>query len=245
MNSIASANMTKSQDSYSKLASMYESQLSMLNNQMNADLDSMKVLHDDVAKSYNVQLSEMNKKVASGMEESNQAYHAAMEAYTGDMMAINEAMMDKLNKFQDEHTKIVANYEKSLSDMMAKVNKSIEEETKANAAQGGAYGKMQSAREAELEAVIKKEIAVQTEQMNKILEMIELQALNNQIGGIGLKTPSIRDEISNVLDQKVEISASFPSVQDRNELEEAFNNLINKASQYAGRDSSKSSKKKK
>jgi hypothetical protein len=38
-----------------------------------------------------------------------------------------------------------------------------------------------------------------------------------------------------VLEQQVHIEASFPGVQDRNEIEEAFNTLINRASQYANR----------
>ena len=37
------------------------------------------------------------------------------------------------------------------------------------------------------------------------------------------------------MDQHVEIAASFPGVTDRYEIEEAFNNLVNKASQYAFR----------
>lgn len=38
-----------------------------------------------------------------------------------------------------------------------------------------------------------------------------------------------------IIDQNVSIEATFPSVQDRHEIEEAFNNLINTASQYAFR----------
>ena len=37
------------------------------------------------------------------------------------------------------------------------------------------------------------------------------------------------------LEQNVHIEASFPNVSDRNEIQEAFNNLINTASQYANR----------
>jgi hypothetical protein len=38
-----------------------------------------------------------------------------------------------------------------------------------------------------------------------------------------------------MLEQSVKIEAIFPGISDRNELEEAFNNLINQASQYANR----------
>jgi hypothetical protein len=38
-----------------------------------------------------------------------------------------------------------------------------------------------------------------------------------------------------MLEQQVHIDAHFPNVQDKNEIEEAFNTLINRASQYANR----------
>lgn len=68
-----------------------------------------------------------------------------------------------------------------------------------------------------------------------------LAALNNnyfaQIGSdfLRLLMPQIPRIISDALDQTVQITASFPSVVDHNEIEEAFNNLINKATQYANR----------
>ena len=35
------------------------------------------------------------------------------------------------------------------------------------------------------------------------------------------------------LEQKVEIKAEFPNVQDHNEIEQAFENLVNQAAQFA------------
>ena len=37
------------------------------------------------------------------------------------------------------------------------------------------------------------------------------------------------------LQQEVHITAEFPNVSDRNEIEEAFKTLVNEASQYANR----------
>lgn len=37
------------------------------------------------------------------------------------------------------------------------------------------------------------------------------------------------------LEQRVHIEASFPNVSDKTQIEEAFGNLINLASQYANR----------
>jgi hypothetical protein len=47
--------------------------------------------------------------------------------------------------------------------------------------------------------------------------------------------PTLLHNNSEILEQNVHIEASFPGVSDRNEIEEAFNNLINTASQYANR----------
>lgn len=42
-------------------------------------------------------------------------------------------------------------------------------------------------------------------------------------------------EKSTIVEQNISIEASFPNVQDRNEIDEAFNNLINQATQYVYR----------
>ena len=70
--------------------------------------------------------------------------------------------------------------------------------------------------------------------VHKILDMIDLQAWNAQIGG-SLSLPYYRDSNNGVLEQNVRIEASFPNVSDQYEIEQAFNTLINQASQYANR----------
>ena len=70
--------------------------------------------------------------------------------------------------------------------------------------------------------------------MESILSTLDSYALNQQLGGL-LSSPSYMGSDSGVLEQNVKIEASFPGVTDRNEIEEAFNNLVNKASQYANR----------
>jgi len=69
----------------------------------------------------------------------------------------------------------------------------------------------------------------------KIVSAIDLYSMNSQLGG-ALSSPSLGNMGGgDVLEQQVHIEASFPGVQDRNEIEEAFNTLINRASQYANR----------
>ena len=101
----------------------------------------------------------------------------------------------------------------------------------------GPYGKLGILDEKEL-ILDKNDTAnflASMEVLERILEIIDLQAVNAQLGG-ALATPSIHNgSTSQTVEQSVHIEASFPGVQDRLEIEEAFNTLINKASQYANR----------
>ena len=101
----------------------------------------------------------------------------------------------------------------------------------------GPYGKLAVLDEKEL--ILNKEDTVNflasMEVLERILEMIDLQTVHSQLSG-KLSSPYVNNDIAtNSLEQSVHIEASFPGVQDRNEIEEAFNTLINKASQYANR----------
>lgn len=70
--------------------------------------------------------------------------------------------------------------------------------------------------------------------MESILSAIDSYAIGQQLGGM-LASPGYGGNTMGALEQNVKIEASFPGVTDRNEIEEAFNNLVNKASQYANR----------
>ena len=63
--------------------------------------------------------------------------------------------------------------------------------------------------------------------------MIDAQAASASLFNL-ISTPSPNSS-ANTLEQKVEITAEFPNVNDRYEIEEAFNNLVNRASQYANK----------
>jgi len=71
-----------------------------------------------------------------------------------------------------------------------------------------------------------------TDILRSISDVIDLQAMSNQFNTL---SASIYSGSSGILEQSVHIEANFPNVSDRNEIEEAFNNLINTASQYANR----------
>ena len=125
------------------------------------------------------------------------------------------------------------------TDMAASARRSIavaKYDTGGYTGSWGSYGKLAMLHEKEL--VLNKEdtenLLTSIEVLDEILKMIDLQSLNAQIGGL-LNSPRLQEIQSQVLEQSVKIEAVFPGVSDRNELEEAFNNLINQASQYANR----------
>lgn len=68
-----------------------------------------------------------------------------------------------------------------------------------------------------------------------ILRTLDLQSELFSRGLGNIMIPWISDLKSETLDQNVHIDATFPNVTDHSEIEAAFDNLINKASQYANR----------
>ena len=100
----------------------------------------------------------------------------------------------------------------------------------------GSYGKLAILHEKEL--ILNQQqtadLLKTMEFVDKILQALDLQALSAQLGGV-LSSPGFNLQEAQALEQQVHIEASFPGVSDRNEIEEAFNNLINRASQYANR----------
>lgn len=68
--------------------------------------------------------------------------------------------------------------------------------------------------------------------------MLNTIDLNAQYASLGLGTlipTTIKDDIRETLEQVVQITAEFPNATDHNEIQEAFNSLINYSSQYANR----------
>ena len=102
----------------------------------------------------------------------------------------------------------------------------------------GSYGKMAMLHEKELilNARDTENFLSSIELLDNIVKTIDLQAANSQLGGL-LKSPSFGNLLQQqqTLEQNVKIEASFPNVQNRTEIEEAFETLVNRASQYANR----------
>ena len=243
MNEIASNAVISTQQGYEELSTACGDSLSKLNNQMASDLTYMKVLHDNISVSYDIQLEELNSKISDDLVEKNSAYNDMVDTYTGQMLSLNDTMLSKFDTYQLEHQKIVNAYQKDIADMSAKASKVIEATMETIK---GSYGKMEACGKAMLldAAQETKKQLLDNNMLDEIVRAIDLQSLNNSLGGGMLNSPTVKEAEKQLLDQKVEITASFPSVSDRNEIEEAFRNLTNQASQYASRgDKKKASKK--
>ena len=101
----------------------------------------------------------------------------------------------------------------------------------------GSYGKLAMLHEKEL--ILNQDdtanFLASIDILRNIVKVLDLQTaysqLDNQLSSPGYYSP----EEESVLEQNVHIEASFPNVENRSEIEEAFNNLINQASQYANR----------
>lgn len=101
----------------------------------------------------------------------------------------------------------------------------------------GSYGKLAFLHQKELvlNAQDTENLLASMDILDKIISTIDLYSSSAQLGGM-LSSPRYGGfGEAEALEQNVHIEASFPNVSDHNEIEEALNNLINRASQYAHR----------
>ena len=99
----------------------------------------------------------------------------------------------------------------------------------------GPYGRMAILDEKELVLNQRdtENFLMATEILRGIVDTIDFNSLHSQFSQ--LSSTGLLSMNPNAFEQNVSIEAHFPNVNDRNEIEEAFNNLINTASQYANR----------
>ena len=89
-----------------------------------------------------------------------------------------------------------------------------------------------------------KELVLNAEDTKNILSAVNVvRSLDSLLSGLNANIPTLNNNIvglnnmknngSNLVGQNVNITASFPNVSARKQIEDALNNLINRASQYA------------
>ena len=89
-------------------------------------------------------------------------------------------------------------------------------------------------KELVLNAEDTKNILSSVSMIRQIADMIDLRAAAQNLTS-GLLAPLFQSSASSEMNQNVTITAEFPNVTNRGEIEAAFDNLINRASQFAGR----------
>ena len=243
MNALAERNLINSANSYDKMIAAYEDSLFKLQDEMAIGFNEMHSAYEDIATAYEKEMYAMREVSAAKAERASEAYDSLMRDYSDAMLKINTEMYDQLDETQASHMALIKEYEDKLNNIHEQSIRQLENKLEDN--QKGAYGKMTSIYEQEASSKIEQELIElehQIEQrmnyeslMDEIIKSIELQSVNAQLGGM-LNSPMVGTGImKEELQQKVEISASFPNVENRSEIEEAFKDLINQASQYANR----------
>ena len=101
----------------------------------------------------------------------------------------------------------------------------------------GSYGKMALLHEKELilNAHDTENFLASMEVLERILSIIDLQSLNARLNNSLISPGVVNAKTAETVEQNVHIEASFPGVTNHTEIEEAFTNLVNQASQYANR----------
>ena len=165
--------------------------------------------------------------------------------------SIDNYSSDKIsdNTYKDEAQLIELQYAAMLQEQQEIYSMMLQSKTYAiNEVSGGPYQKMIIQEQQALEKMYASQmlttgkiggqgfggVSIEADEIRNILDIIDLESQKAQLHGL-LATPLMPDHSIDKLEQEVYIEAHFPDVQDRNEIEEAFNNLINKASQYANR----------
>ena len=79
------------------------------------------------------------------------------------------------------------------------------------------------------------EYNLQEDLINTLLQYLDLQARQASYGFGNIMSGTYTSSTGDTIQQEVHIDANFPSVTNSSEIEEAFENLVNKAAQYANR----------
>lgn len=182
---------------------------------------------EDMADRMNTAVNDLMDTIQSWQE----SYGLAMEEIINDNLAVIASINELTKKLSLE------DYDASVSWNFTK------REEPTGMASGGYTGSW--GKEGKLGVLHEKELVLNASDTANMLDMlqitrdmintIDLQAQNARLGFGELVASSIRDPMSEVLEQNVHIVAEFPNVVDHNEIEQALLNLNNTASQYANR----------
>lgn len=201
-----------------------------------ASIDEITAKSEEGASSIEDMADRMNTAVNDLMDTIQtwqESYGLAMEEIINDNLAVIESINELTKKLSLE------DYDASVSWNLTRKDK----DTPTGMASGGYTGSW--GKEGKLGVLHEKELVLNATDTANMLDMlqitrdmintIDLQTQNAKLGFGELVASTIRDPLSEVLEQNVHIIAEFPNATDHNEIEQALLNLNNTASQYANR----------
>ena len=178
--------------------------------------------------------------MSSSLKDITDSVTTWQETYGQVMQQIINSNLDVINSFNDmlEALSIDKNSITVKYDILSDETKKPEQYASGGyTGKWGNYGKLAILDEKEL--ILNKDDTVNFLDAlgiaKQIIDTIDLNALQASYGFGNLVPATINENNSQTIEQDVHITAEFPNATDHNEIEQAFETLINKASQYANR----------
>ena len=199
--------------------------------QIKQDSEEAATAVEDMAENMQQQMDNIMNKVA----EWQRTYSEAMNEIINSNLAVIESFNEMLATLSMDDSKITVTYD--IQNANQDILGADQFDTGGYTGEWGNTGKYAVLHEKEL--VLNKQDTENMVEALKIsramLNTIELNAQQASLGLGAMMPATIRDDVKETLEQVVSITAEFPNATNHNEIEEAFNTLINRASQYANR----------
>ena len=201
--------------------------------------EKIKEIEDKSEESTN-KIKDLAKDMSSSLKDITDSVTTWQETYGEVMQQIINSNLDVINSFNDmlEALSIDKNSITVKYDILSDDTKKPEQYASGGyTGKWGNYGKLAILDEKEL--ILNKDDTVNFLDAlgiaKQIIDTIDLNALQASYGFGNLVPATINENNSQTIEQDVHITAEFPNAIDHNEIEQAFETLINKASQYANR----------
>ena len=201
--------------------------------------EKIKEIEDKSEESTN-KIKDLAKDMSSSLKDITDSVTTWQETYGEVMQQIINSNLDVINSFNDmlEALSIDKNSITVKYDILSDDTKKPEQYASGGyTGKWGNYGKLAILDEKEL--ILNKDDTVNFLDAlgiaKQIIDTIDLNALQASYGFGNLVPATINENNSQTIEQDVHITAEFPYATDHNEIEQAFQTLINKASQYANR----------
>ena len=179
-----------------------------------------------------IEMIDAFSEITNSVQNWQESYGTAMQAIIDSNLAVIESFNQMLEALSIDPNSITVRY-----DLINSNNAPQQFASGGYTGEWGNYGKLAILDEKEL-------ILNQNDTTNflkalgiaqTILDTIDLNATQASYGFGNLVPATINENNSQTIEQDVHITAEFPNATDKNEIEQAFETLINKASQYANR----------